>query len=200
MQKVGAQSQSPSRPTYSTAPCRVPQDLATFDLWECNLVAGVPRSVAALLPPNLQTLCLWYEPDAIDRQDLFAVSTQERRRRLPFISVWTPIVCMLSTFTSQQNSNMDLTAGWMPPSGLSANCQCMCIWRMAIYMHVVVSLAGAQWQVCRPRWAGCQSARIPASAADAASVPSPPTWQEHSNVRCRRKHKLCQPCSVSDLQ
>lgn len=49
---------------------------------ECNLVTGVPRSVAALLPPNLQTLCLWYEPDAISQQDLFVVSAPEFRHRL----------------------------------------------------------------------------------------------------------------------
>lgn len=82
------------RPNYLTASCRVPQDLTTFELWECNLVTGVPRSVAALLPPNLQMLGLWYEPDAIDRQDLFVVSALELRHRLPSIPVWTSVVCM----------------------------------------------------------------------------------------------------------
>ena len=50
-----------------------PQDLASFELMECNLLAGVPGSVAALLPPSLQTLRLRYDARFINPDHLFAV-------------------------------------------------------------------------------------------------------------------------------
>jgi hypothetical protein len=59
------------------------QDLATFELMECNLVTGVPRSVATLLPPNLQTLRIQYVSRDINRRHLFKVCAMERRKAPP---------------------------------------------------------------------------------------------------------------------